>query len=227
MESGSSRSGYHEPVPGSAGPEVFEDDWGDDFPKTFSVNLIWAQANDKEGRSGAIGYEGEMPWHLPEDLKRFKELTVSHPVIMGRKTWEALNEKFRPLPNRDNIVLSRDRDFRAPGATVVDNLEEALDMARQEAIPDDGLDRSEFWVIGGSQLFNQMLPMASKIYMTQVDAKVNADAYAPDLTEALNNGSWKLMENSGWLTPKKPEGIDRYRYLTFERNTGDEQAEEE
>ena len=132
MESGSSRSGYHEPVPGSAGPEVFEDDWGDDFPKTFSVNLIWAQANDKEGRSGAIGYEGEMPWHLPEDLKRFKELTVSHPVIMGRKTWEA-----------------------------------------------------------------------------------------------LNNGSWKLMENSGWLTPKKPEGIDRYRYLTFERNTGDEQAEEE
>ena len=125
MESGSSRSGYHEPVPGSAGPEVFEDDWGDDFPKTFSVNLIWAQANDKEGRSGAIGYEGEMPWHLPEDLKRFKELTVSHPVIMGRKTWEALNEKFRPLPNRDNIVLSRDRDFRAPGATVVDNLEEA------------------------------------------------------------------------------------------------------
>ena len=170
MESGSSRSGYHEPVPGSAGPEVFEDDWGDDFPKTFSVNLIWAQANDKEGRSGAIGYEGEMPWHLPEDLKRFKELTVSHPVIMGRKTWEALNEKFRPLPNRDNIVLSRDRDFRAPGATVVDNLEEALDMARQEAIPDDGLDRSEIWVIGGSQLFNQMLPMASKIYMTQVDA---------------------------------------------------------
>ena len=168
-----------------------------------------------------------MPWHLPEDLKRFKELTVSHPVIMGRKTWEALNEKFRPLPNRDNIVLSRDRDFRAPGATVVDNLEEALDMARQEAIPDDGLDRSEIWVIGGSQLFNQMLPMASKIYMTQVDAKENADAYAPDLTEALNNGSWKLMENSGWLTPKKPEGIDRYRYLTFERNTGDEQAEEE
>lgn len=110
---------------------------------------------------------------------------------------------------------------------MVDNLEEALDMARQEAIPDDGLDRSEIWVIGGSQLFNQMLPMASKIYMTQVDAKVNADAYAPDLTEALNNGSWRLVENSGWLTPKKPEGIDRYRYLTFERNTGDEQPDEE
>lgn len=78
-------------------------------------------------------------------------------------------------------------------------------MARQEAIPDDGLDRSEIWVIGGSQLFNQMLPMASKIYMTQVDAKVNADAYAPDLTEALNNGygnSWRIRDGSRRRSPK-------------------------
>ena len=227
MEHDSSRSGYHEPEPGSAGLSATEEDWGDDYPKTFSVNLIWAEARDKEGRAGAIGLNGGMPWHCAEDMKHFKELTVSHPVIMGRKTWESLGVKYRPLPNRDNIVVSHDPMYRAPGATVVTSLDDALDMARQEAIPDDGLDRSEIWVIGGSQLFNQMLPMASKIYMTQVDAKVNADAYAPDLTEALNNGSWKLMENSGWLTPKKPEGIDRYRYLTFERNTGDEQAEEE
>lgn len=227
MESGSSRSGYHEPVSGFAGPEVLEDDWGDDFPKTFSVNLIWAQAHDKEGRSGAIGYQGAMPWHLSEDLRRFKELTVSHPVIMGRKTWEALDERFRPLPNRDNIVVSRDRDFHAPGATVVDNLEEALDMARQEAIPDDGLDRSEIWVIGGSQLFNQLLPLASKIFMTQIDAKVDADAYAPDLSAAVEDGSWKLVENSGWQKPKKADGIKRFRYLTFERNRENGNNEEE
>lgn len=227
MESGSSRSGYHEPVPGFAGPEVLEDDWGDDFPKTFSVNLIWAQAHDKEGRSGAIGYQGAMPWHLSEDLRRFKELTVSHPVIMGRKTWEALDERFRPLPNRDNIVVSRDRDFHAPGATVVDNLEEALDMARQEAIPDDGLDRSEIWVIGGAQLFNQLLPLASKIFMTQIDAKVDADAYAPDLSAAVEDGSWKLVENSGWQKPKKADGIKRFRYLTFERNRENGTTEEE
>ena len=101
-------------------------------PKTFSVNLIWAQACDKEGHDGAIGFEGGMPWHLPEDMRRFKELTVSHPVIMGRKTWESLSPKYRPLPNRDNIVVSRDPAYTAPGATVVDSLDDALDLARRK-----------------------------------------------------------------------------------------------
>ena len=133
MEHDSSRSGYHEPEPGLAGRED-EEDWGDDFPKTFSVNLIWAQACDKEGHDGAIGFEGGMPWHLPEDMRHFTELTVSHPVIMGRKTWESLSPKFRPLPNRDNIVISHDPSYFAPGATVVDSLDDALDLARQEAI---------------------------------------------------------------------------------------------
>ena len=126
MEHDSSRSGYHEPEPGLAGRED-EEDWGDDFPKTFSVNLIWAQACDKEGHDGAIGFEGGMPWHLPEDMRHFTELTVSHPVIMGRKTWESLSPKFRPLPNRDNIVISHDPSYFAPGATVVDSLDDALD----------------------------------------------------------------------------------------------------
>ena len=130
-----------------------EEDWGDDYPKTFSVNLIWGEARDKEGRAGAIGLNGGMPWHCAEDMKHLKELTVSHPVIMGRKTWESLGGKYRPLPNRDNIVVSRDPMYRAPGATVVTSLDDALDMARQEAIPDDGLDRSEIWIIGGAQLF--------------------------------------------------------------------------
>ena len=106
MEHDSSRSGYHEPEPGSAGLSATEEDWGDDYPKTFSVNLIWSEARDKEGRAGAIGLNGGMPWHCAEDMKHFKELTVSHPVIMGRKTWESLGGKYRPLPNRDNIVLS-------------------------------------------------------------------------------------------------------------------------
>ena len=129
MEHDSSRSGYHEPEPGLAGRED-EEDWGDDFPKTFSVNLIWAQACDKEGHDGAIGFE-------------------------GRKTWESLSPKFRPLPNRDNIVISHDPSYFAPGATVVDSLDDALDLARQEAIPDDGLDRSEIWVIGGAKVFEE------------------------------------------------------------------------
>ena len=138
MEHDSSRNGYHEPEPGFAGQEK-ADDWGDDFPKTFSVNLIWAEADDKDGRPGAIGFDGGMPWHLPEDMKRFKELTVSHPVIMGRRTWESLNVKYRPLPNRDNIVVSHNPQYLALGATVVTDLDAALDIARRRPFPTTGL----------------------------------------------------------------------------------------
>lgn len=218
MENDSSPTGYHQSVPGFAGSQSeLEDDWGDDYAKTFSINLIWAQAFDKQGRPGAIGFEGGMPWHLPEDLRHFKELTVSHPVIMGRKTWESLPAKQRPLPNRDNIVISHDRTFRAPGAVVVCDLEEALDIARQEAIPDDGLDRSEIWVIGGAQLFAEVLPIASKIYITQIDTTVDADTYAPDMTFALEQGKWQIADQSAWYTPKEPCDITRFRYITLVR----------
>ena len=191
MEHDSSRSGYHEPEPGSAGLSATEEDWGDDYPKTFSVNLIWAEARDKEGRAGAIGLNGGMPWHCAEDMKHFKELTVSHPVIMGRKTWESLGGKYRPLPNRDNIVVSRDPMYRAPGATVVTSLDDALDMARQEAIPDDGLDRSEIWILGGAQLFAKALPFADKAYVTDLAATVDADSYAPDMASLVEAGMWR------------------------------------
>jgi len=199
MEHDSSRNGYHEPEPGFAGQEK-ADDWGDDFPKTFSVNLIWAEADDKDGRPGAIGFDGGMPWHLPEDMKRFKELTVSHPVIMGRRTWESLNVKYRPLPNRDNIVVSHNPQYLALGATVVTDLDAALDIARQEAIPDDGLDRSEIWVIGGAQVFQEALPFASKAFVTKIQTSVDADTYAPDMDALVDAGLWEgprpLEENA-------------------------------
>lgn len=217
MEHDSSRSGYHEPEPGDAGLDETED-WGDDFPKTFSVNLIWAEARDKEGRAGAIGLDGGMPWHLAEDMKHFKELTVSHPVIMGRRTWESLDLRYRPLPNRDNIVVSHDQQYRAPGATVVDSLEDALDLARQEAIPDDGLDRSEIWVIGGAQLFEEALPQANKVFVTLLDTAVDADTYAPDIAALADDehAGWRIDDRSPWLEPKKPEsGIARYRFIKY------------
>ena len=218
MEHDSSRSGYHEPEPGSAGPDETED-WGDDFPKTFSVNLIWAEARDKDGRAGAIGYEGGMPWHLAEDMKHFKELTVSHPVIMGRRTWESLGAKYRPLPNRDNIVVSRDPQYVALGATVVSSLDDALDLARQEAIPDDGLDRSEIWIIGGAQLFDAALPFADRAYVTLIDAQVDADTYAPDLSAQVEAGAWHVVEESARMTPAKPEaGVDGYRFAIYAKN---------
>lgn len=212
-----SRSGYHEPEPGSAGLEESED-WGDDFPKTFSVNLIWAQARSKSGQQGAIGYKGGMPWHLSEDLKHFQELTVSHPVIMGRRTWESLSPKYRPLPNRDNIVITHNTQYRAVGATVVGSLEDALDLARQEAIPDDGLDRSEIWVIGGAELFREAMPIANKVYVTDIDAEVDADTYAPDIDALAERGEWSVMDRSARLTPKNADsGIEGYRFRTFER----------
>ncbi|MCI1220202.1 MAG: dihydrofolate reductase [Bifidobacterium sp.] len=218
MEHDSSRSGYHEPEPGFAGLHDTEE-WGDDIVKTVSVNLIWAQASDKEGRPGAIGFKGAMPWHLAEDMRRFKELTVSHPVIMGRKTWESLDPRFRPLPNRDNFVVTTDRSYSAPGATVVPDLESAIDLACQEAIPDDGLDRSEIWVIGGAQLYQAMLPFANKAYITQIDARVDADAYAPDMEALAQSDTWRITEATQWLTPKKREGaVRRYRFLTMQKD---------
>ncbi|NEG69570.1 dihydrofolate reductase [Bifidobacterium choloepi] len=227
MEHDSSRSGYHEPEPGVPGRDEFlEDDWGDDYPKTFSINLIWAQAQDSAGRDGVIGYQGAMPWHLGEDLRRFKELTVGHPVIMGRKTWESLNPKYRPLPGRDNIVVSRRDGFTAPGAVVVDSIEDALDIARQEAIPDDGLDRSEIWVIGGAQLFQQMMPEASKIFLTQIDSTVPADTYAPDVEKLLESGDWTVVEKTGWKKPADADDIKRYRFLVLEHSSNDSSEEE-
>lgn len=217
MEHDSSRSGYHEPVPGVAGLEESED-WGDDFPKTFSVNVIWAQAFDNDGRAGVLGFRGGMPWHLAEDMRRFKELTVSHPVIMGRRTWESLDARFRPLPNRDNIVVSRNHMFAAPGATVVDDLEDALDLARQEAIPDDGMDRGEIWVIGGGELFRQVLPFADKAFVTQIDARVDADTYAPDIDDLVRQGAWELVEEGQWEVPAHEEpNIRAYRFVTYAR----------
>ena len=214
----SSRSGYHEPEPGYAGPDDAGEDWGDDFPKTFSVNLIWAQASDMSGRPGAIGFQGGMPWHLSEDLQRFKELTVSHPVIMGRGTWESLDPRHRPLPNRDNIVVSHDPHLSAAGATVVGGLEAALDLARQEAIPDDGMDRSEIWVIGGSSIFRQILPVASRAYVTRIHARVDADTYAPDMDELVSRGEWRVEDDGAWRTPRDAGGLIRgYRFVTYQR----------
>ena len=218
MEHDSSLTGYHEPEPGDAGLEETED-WGDDFPKTFSINMIWAEARDKSGRAGAIGLKGGMPWRLPEDLKHFKELTVSHPVIMGRRTWESLDPKFRPLPNRDNIVVSRDPEYRAFGAPMVDSVEDALDLAHQEAIPDEGLDRSESLIIGGAQMYREALPYANKAYVTFVDAEVDADAYAPDLAALVEAGEWSLAEETAWKRPATAaSGVARYRFATFVRN---------
>ena len=128
------------------------------------LGAIWAQSLD-----GVIGDGVVMPWHVPEDLKHFKEVTMGAPVIMGRKTWESLNPKFRPLPGRENIVLSsREPGEWSAGATVVDNLDAALDAAPGDA-----------WIIGGGQLYHSALERVDTIELTLMGVQVG-DAYGYD-----------------------------------------------
>lgn len=131
------------------------------------IHLIFARA-----ANGVIGLRGGLPWHLPEDLLHFKRTTQGHPVIMGRKTWDSLPARFRPLPGRQNIVLTRQPHWQAPGALRADSLEHALDLCPQG---------SQAWVIGGADIYQQALPLATTVVVTEIDAVFEGDAYAPHL----------------------------------------------
>lgn len=122
-------------------------------------------------RGGVIGIANRLPWHLPEDMKFFRETTRGKPVIMGRKTWESLPDAFRPLPGRRNIVVSRNPGFEAPGATVVAGLPEALAAAGDVDIA---------FVIGGAELYRQALPLADRLLLTEIDRAYEGDAFFPD-----------------------------------------------
>ena len=129
------------------------------------IGLIWAQA-----RGGVIGKDGTMPWHLPEDLAHFKRTTLSHPVIMGRKTWESLPPRFRPLPGRRNLVVTRQGDWNEIGAQRASSLREALQQCENS---------EQVWVIGGAQIYAQALPLATRIEMTEIAQDFAGDAHAP------------------------------------------------
>lgn len=132
------------------------------------ISLVYAQS-----RNGVIGHEGGLPWRMPSDLKRFKQLTLGKPVVMGRKTWDSLPKK--PLPGRPNIVLTRQADFHAEGAIVVHTPEAAIAQAK---------DAEELCVIGGAQVYRQFLPLAQRVYLTEVDVFAEGDAQAPHLEPA-------------------------------------------
>jgi dihydrofolate reductase len=123
-------------------------------------------------RNGVIGRAGGLPWHISSDLKRFKEITMGKPVIMGRKTWESLPRK--PLPGRTNIVITRQPDYTAPGAQVVAGMDAALDIANVER-------PEEIAIIGGGEIFRMFMAMADRIYLTEADLVVEGDTHFPDL----------------------------------------------
>ena len=133
----------------------------------MKLGLIYARA-----RNGVIGKDGVLPWHLPEDLAHFKKVTMGAPVIMGRKTWESLPPRFRPLPGRRNLVVTRQPAWSAAGAETVGSLEEAV--ARCEPA-------QHAWVIGGADIYRQAVPLAQIAEVTEIDAEIEGDAYAPEL----------------------------------------------
>ncbi len=131
------------------------------------LGLIYARA-----RNGVIGRDNAMPWHLPEDLAHFKATTLGCPVIMGRKTWDSLPPRFRPLPGRRNLVVTRQADWNAQGAERAGSLEQALAACA---------DSPRVWVTGGAELYRLALPHADVVEVTVIDQDFEGDAYAPEL----------------------------------------------
>jgi dihydrofolate reductase len=158
------------------------------------LHLIYARA-----RNNVIGRQGDLPWHLPEDLAHFKRTTLGQPVVMGRVTWESIPEKFRPLPGRSNVVVSRQSNYPATGATVVNSLQAALALFAPDQV---------VWLIGGAQLYAQGLPLASQVVVTEIDADFEGDAQAP-----LLSADWQEQSRS---THTSAQGLN-YSVVTWEK----------
>jgi len=160
------------------------------------IALIWAQT-----RSGVIGAGGGIPWRLPEDSRRFRMLTMGGDVVMGRKTWDSLPERFRPLPGRRNIVITRDPAWAAAGAERAASLDDAFGLLSRDA-----------WIIGGGQIYADAMSRADRLEITEIDTDLEGDTLAPSIGD-----EWMLAGSEpedGWATS---EGGLRYRFLTYER----------
>lgn len=144
------------------------------------------------GKNGVIGRDGDLPWRLRSDLQRFKAITLGKPCIMGRKTWESL--PLKPLPGRLNLVLSKDESFDPKGAVPVTRFDEAIEIAREQAV-EDGVD--EVCVIGGVALFELALPRAKRLYLTEVEAEPEGDAWFPVFDESLFVETAKERHDAG------------------------------
>jgi len=149
-------------------------------------------------RNMAIGKAGTLVWRLPNDLKRFKKLTTGHPIIMGRKTYQSIN---RPLPDRTNVVVTRDANLEIPGCIVVHSAIEAIKRAKE-------FDQEEIFIIGGAELYKETLSLADRLYVTVVDMYVDGDAFFPEYSNIFTK---KISEESGEF-----EGL-KYSYLVLEK----------
>ncbi|NSX39596.1 dihydrofolate reductase [Gardnerella vaginalis] len=200
----------------------------------FPVRLIWGEAFGLDGRPGAMGVNGGMPWRLSPDLRYFKAMTIGCPVIMGRGTWDAMPPKFRPLPGRENIVVTHNPDFVADGARSFTSIDAALNYARewlenretlrsQESVSQDSpLDGRAIWVIGGAAILREMLANyhADAAYVTQIEAKVAADTFAPNIHALVDAGKWHVAREGEFEEALLKVGSEsnpaRYRFMVYE-----------
>ncbi|PWJ83979.1 dihydrofolate reductase [Pseudaminobacter salicylatoxidans] len=159
--------------------------------------------------NGVIGRDGGLPWRLSTDLKRFKADTMGKPIVMGRKTWESFPR--RPLPGRLNIVVTRDKAYRAEGAEVVGSLEDAITLAttRARCMPDV----EEICVVGGAEIYRQVLPMTDRLHVTHVLATVDGDTFFPDIDPDV----WQVV--SALDVPAGEKDSHATRYTVYERRT--------
>ncbi len=149
--------------------------------------------------NNAIGKDNQLLWHLPADLKHFKNITTGHTIIMGRKTYDSIG---KPLPNRRNIIITRQKDLNLEGVEVVNSLEEALSLSKDE---------EEVFIIGGAEIYKQSVAVSHRIYLTRVHQEFEADAFFPE----LDDESWKEVEKEDHLPDEKNKFA--YTFSTLER----------
>ena len=165
----------------------------------MKISIIVAVAENN-----VIGKDNTLIWHLPADMKYFKEKTTGHCVITGRKNYESIPEKFRPLPNRTNIVINRQKNYSAPGAIVVDSFEDAIKKAKQT-------DDEEIFIIGGAEIFKQSMHLADKLYLTKIHHSFDGDVYFP----VINHSEWKETDHQkGFVDEKNKYEHD---FITYEK----------
>ncbi|NJM31755.1 MAG: dihydrofolate reductase [Limnobacter sp.] len=149
-------------------------------------------------QNGVIGKNNDLPWHLPDDMKYFMQTTKGHHVVMGRKNYDSIPEKFRPLPNRTNIVVTRQEKFRAPGCIIVHSIERALEVGEQNAEP-------ELFIIGGAEIYRQGFAFTNRMYLTEIHAHIDGDVFFPE----FDKQAWKEVS-------RIPHGTDERHAQPFD-----------
>ena len=157
-------------------------------------------------KNRVIGKKNDLPWHLPDDMKYFMQTTKAHYVIMGRKNYDSIPEKFRPLPNRTNVVVTRQKHFKAEGCVVVHSLEEGIEQARKGK-------EQEAFIIGGAEIFKYGFPFSQRLYLTEIVAEVDGDTFFPE----WNAAEWK--EISRRHHPTDARHAFEFDFVVYERKS--------